>query len=146
VVLVTVGGVDGAVEVGVGNAVDLWDIARGAKAQRLEGHTDHVMSVAVSSNGQTLASASMDRTLVLWDVARRARAGILHDTSEGVGAFAFSPDGRTLATTNHDQEVIIREFDVGSWQRRLCSIASRDLTAAEWRDLLPEEPYRKTCG
>ena len=41
----------------------------------LRGHTAAVLSVAFSPDGQTLASASSDDTLILWDVATRQPRG-----------------------------------------------------------------------
>jgi WD40 repeat protein len=117
----------------------LWDLERRAPLGTLDGDAN---SMTFSPDGRTLVAAG-DQGATVWDVERRTKLASLRDV---VNSAAFSPDGRTLAATNHDQEVIIREFDVGSWQRRLCSIASRDLTAAEWQDFLPEEPYRSTCG
>jgi WD40 repeat protein len=34
----------------------------------LTGHADQVISVAVSPDGKTLASGSVDETIILWDV------------------------------------------------------------------------------
>jgi hypothetical protein len=32
------------------------------------------------------------------------------------------------------------------WSRRACAVAGRELTLAEWRDVLPDRPYRAVCG
>jgi hypothetical protein len=31
------------------------------------------------------------------------------------------------------------------WSRRACDVAGRELTPAEWRDVLPDRPYRAVC-
>jgi hypothetical protein len=36
--------------------------------------------------------------------------------------------------------------DVGSWERFACQVAGRDLTPAEWHDILPARPYMHICG
>ena len=52
-----IGGVDRMVE----DTIRLWDVATGMPRYTLTGHTDDVESVAFSSDGQTLASGSLDR-------------------------------------------------------------------------------------
>src|SRR5262249_10936442 len=75
--------------------VRLWDTRTGQEALTLKGHTNQVLSVSFSPDGQRLASASSDRTVRLWD----ARAG---QELPGQPDFPFrdnpvSPDGWSFA-------------------------------------------------
>ncbi|RKU13228.1 hypothetical protein C6503_16055 [Candidatus Poribacteria bacterium] len=64
----------------------------------LKGHKDHVLSVAFSPDGSTVASGSSDQTVRLWDLRRRKLKATLEGHVDRVGALAFSPDGKTLAS------------------------------------------------
>jgi hypothetical protein len=72
--------------------------------QSLEGHSDAVLAVAFSPNGE-LASASRYQTLRLWNSATGAMTQILTGHLEEVCAVAFSPDGRLLASGSRDNTI-----------------------------------------
>lgn len=65
----------------------------------LAGHGSWITSLAWTPDGQTLASGSMDGSLILWDAAtRQMRGGPWQGPAWGLYALEFSPDGKTLAT------------------------------------------------
>ncbi len=35
--------------------------------------------------------------------------------------------------------------DLQTWERFACQVAGRDLTRADWNDVLPDRPYRHVC-
>jgi dipeptidyl aminopeptidase/acylaminoacyl peptidase len=78
-------------------------------------HKDCVKSVAISPDGQTLASGSgdKDKTIKLWD----ASTGELIRTLEGhegwVSSVAFSPDGQILASGSGDTSIRLWDFKTG---------------------------------
>ena len=50
------------------NTVRLWDVTTGELQRTLIGHTDEILSVRFSADGQTLASGSADGTVLLWEM------------------------------------------------------------------------------
>ncbi len=65
-------------------------------ALALRGHTDRVNAVALSPDGQRLASASDDRTIRIWEAHTGRLVHVLDGHASGVNSVAFSPDGARL--------------------------------------------------
>ena len=72
----------------------------------LEGHTAPIVALAVSPDGEMLASASWDRTVRLWPLAGGAPR-VLEGHAQNVNGVAFTPDGAALVSAGYDATVRI---------------------------------------
>jgi hypothetical protein len=89
---------------GADHTVRLWDVAtRHPVGAPLE-HPAAVQRLAISSDGETLASAS-GQQIFLWDIASRRLTAILTGHTGLVTSLAFSPDGKTLVSGGRDRTV-----------------------------------------
>ncbi len=79
----------------------------------LKGHTSWVWSVALSPDGQRLASASDDQTVKVWDAATGQESLTLKGHTGRVESVAFSPDGQRLASASGDQTVKVWDAATG---------------------------------
>jgi WD40 repeat protein len=70
------------------------------------GHNATVNTISFSRNGQTIATASEDKTIKLWN-----REGKLLHTLRGhnlaVNSVSFSPNGQKIASVSKDGTVIL---------------------------------------
>ncbi|MGI2905082.1 protein kinase domain-containing protein [Tolypothrix sp. VBCCA 56010] len=72
----------------------------------LTGHSNSVNSVAISPDGNTLASGSYDKTIKLWNLATGEQIRTLSGHSNVLISVAFSPDGKTLASGSIPDDTI----------------------------------------
>ncbi|WYZ34284.1 hypothetical protein EsH8_I_000560 [Colletotrichum jinshuiense] len=90
-----------------------------ACVQTLEGHSSGVSSVAFSTDGSQLVSASYDETIKLWDTATGQCRQTLKGHSSGVSAVAFSTDGRQLASASYDETIKLWNAITGQCQQTI---------------------------
>jgi len=83
----------------------LWEVLYNIReANRLEGHSNGVMSVAFSPDGKTIVSSSDDKTIKLWNLEGK-ELRTLTGHSNWVMSVAFSPDGKTIASGSYDNQI-----------------------------------------
>lgn len=97
------------------NTINLWDTKSGQCSKSLKGHTNVILSLAFSPDGQTLISGSHDNTVKLWNIATDECLGTLTGHTNWVWSVALHPDGQQLASASQDGTV--RLWDV---QTRAC--------------------------
>jgi WD40 repeat protein len=79
-------------------------------------HSDSVWSVAISPDGQTLASGSQDKTIKLWNLRTREVQRTLSGHSDWILAVAFSADNQTLASAGYAADKTVKLWNPGTGQ------------------------------
>jgi WD40 repeat protein len=108
------------------------------------------VELALSPDETTLAIGTSESALLLVDAETGLLLGAPLSVPGGpVTGLDFSADGAVLATGTQGGVVTLWDdalwSDVSAMRRRLCEVAGRNLTADEWRELVPGQPYRSTC-
>ncbi|MBE9126841.1 MULTISPECIES: Hsp70 family protein [unclassified Coleofasciculus] len=84
---------------------------------QLTGHTSGVTSLAISPDGQTLASGSQDATIRLWQLSTGKLERWITGHNHAVSNLAMSPDGKILASSSQDNTVKLWHLRSGEWLR-----------------------------
>jgi WD40 repeat protein len=85
----------------------------------LTGHSDWVRAVAISPDGQILASGSDDNTIKLWHLHTGKLLRTLAGHSDWVLSLAISPDGQTLISGSRDNTIKLWHLESGELLRTL---------------------------
>ncbi len=110
----------------------LWDVKSGKHIRTLTGHTDKIVSLAFSPDGQTLASGSVsirtEKTILLWDIETGSSKDFTDpDWTERqykyeakvASSLAFSPDGQALASGMKLGDILLWETATGAKKKTL---------------------------
>jgi ferric-dicitrate binding protein FerR (iron transport regulator) len=93
--------------------IALWDPRTGKELTRLAGHSELILTLAFSPDGQTLAASFKDGTVKLWRVAGWQERLVFQGHSGEVYALAFAPGGKWLATAGRDRAVRLWDMHTG---------------------------------
>jgi serine/threonine protein kinase len=99
--------------------IKLWRIADGSLIDTLVGYQDGVYSVAISPDGQTLASAGEGGFISLWQTGDGMLSNTLKGHTHYIYSVSFSPDGLTLASGSGDGTIKLWRVSDGSLIRTL---------------------------
>jgi WD40 repeat protein len=94
-----------------GNSVMLLKLS-GEVFRVLKGHTSQVSGLAVSPDGQRLASQSKDRTII-WSISDGKRLRTLKLPSTDSSIMSFSSDGRLLVTAIQKLGAVVWDVETG---------------------------------
>jgi WD40 repeat protein len=92
--------------------LDIWRSVTGEQLRLLEPHSESILPVAISTDGNTLVSGSRDHTVRLWDLATGQRLRAFKNTS-GDRSVQFSPDGRTIFSVSYDNTAKLWDLATG---------------------------------
>jgi WD40 repeat protein/serine/threonine protein kinase len=84
----------------------------------LRGHSNGIISINVSPDGERVATASDDGTARIWDI-KTGRSRVLSGHTDEVWCVRFSPDGKLIATSSKD--ATIRLWDTATGAARVLS-------------------------
>ncbi|MFE2291579.1 WD40 repeat domain-containing serine/threonine protein kinase [Streptomyces sp. NPDC059452] len=91
----------------------------------LTGHEGRIESLAISRDGEFLATGSYDKTLRLWDLAARREKTTFEGHTNAVWATAFSADGATLYS-GALMELMAWDANSGAPKKKLAAYGSEN--------------------
>jgi WD40 repeat protein len=96
-----------------GANISLWNLSDASvPALTLSGHTDDVLALQYSADGQYLVSGSVDGTARIWEAATGQEIALtVHENT--VSSVAFSPDGKHVVSGSYDGTARVWEVATG---------------------------------
>ncbi|MBS0151397.1 MAG: TIR domain-containing protein [Nitrospira sp.] len=125
------------------SSATVWETTSRRQVAQMQ-HEQPVRAVQFSKDGRQLFTGSEDRTLRIWEVETSEELSrVVHDSP--VKDVVMTPDGNTVMTATGDGNVWFSPWRPDDLIEAMCQRLTRNLTQEEWKQYLPNEPYRKTC-
>jgi WD40 repeat protein len=123
----------------------LWDARHGTAAARpLHVATASIAGMSFSPDGKLLAVSSTDESTTLWNLPARKQVGDSFPSRPLVITTpVFERNGRLVI--DYLADAAQWPMNLSAWERFACKVAGRNLTQAEWRDILPNRSYMRVC-
>ena len=97
----------------------MWSAETGRDSRVLKGHKGRVQAVAVSPDGERIASAGQDGACGVWNAESGQEILTLTGHESAVTSVEFNPDGTRLATGSDDSTVRLLEHHHRTGRSRL---------------------------
>jgi WD40 repeat protein len=140
---------------GTTGIVRLWDMSRPGHLRLLAtmtGTTAPQNALAFSPDGRMLASSDSNSSIHIWDVANpRDPVAIGAFTAPqaysllGISLPVKAAGGPLAATITNNDAVSLWDTSASALIGRLCGSAGTSITAPQWRQYVPGQPYRPPC-
>ncbi|MDB6148878.1 MAG: translocation protein TolB [Chthoniobacter sp.] len=111
--------------------VRIADVAIGGVQTSWPAHADTIFDLAVSADGQLLATAGGDRLVKIWELASQREVGRIEGHSAQVFGLAFNSDATQLVTAGADQQLKAWDVRKGN-QIMLLGKHSVGISAVAW--------------
>jgi len=95
------------------SSIAIWNIQTRKLMRLIKGHSDNVLSLAFTVDGQILASGSADNTIILWQPGTGNIIRTLEGHSGGVYSVAITSDNKILVSGSEDQTIKLWEIETG---------------------------------
>ena len=86
----------------------------GGLIRTLEGHSYSVEAIAVTPDGKTVISGSVDKTIKIWDLVTGTEKFTVKGHSYSVKVIAVTPDGKTVISASRDKTIKIWDLVTGT--------------------------------
>src|SRR5690606_7162836 len=81
--------------------INVWDVPTKKHVQTIRAHTDAILSMTFSPNGEWLASGAQDKdALAIWDTENWQRKTVLLSDGQDTRSLAFLSDKRLISAGN----------------------------------------------
>ncbi|KAG1822675.1 WD40-repeat-containing domain protein [Suillus subaureus] len=91
--------------------IKIWDTKTGELVAALKGHTNGVVCLAWTPDGERLVSGSYDYSIRTWDTTTWKQIAVLEGHTRFVHGIAISPNGRILASASWDKTARLWNLD-----------------------------------
>lgn len=132
----------------------LWDVAAlkalGAPLQGASPQT-MAMDLTFTANRDLLLLLSLEGELLVWEVASHKLLadpiplGRLDRNEYPLSRAIAAQPGGGLVVIGGTEGLSLWNSSTDSWNERACTVANRNLSPAEWNEVLPDVPYRPAC-
>jgi centriolar protein POC1 len=94
----------------------VWNFKPSLRPYRFIGHSGPIYDMAVSPNGQVIASASADETVRIWTNTVEGHSKVIKSHSAPVKSVAFSTDGSLLLSGSDDKTLKVFQVNDRKFQ------------------------------